>query len=227
MEDDQKKEKLSESKNKIIVAVLAFAGVVIAAIIAGIVSVYIQKSQEHHEEKMLEKENSYEQEFTAEIEVQKRTGIEYIVYKLKTNPTVEGYHVRAFPVIEYENGTDKKYIPVIGQFTQDEYVANTNGECLLFRENTSEKLISEIKEKFKVDVKAEYLIAIQYAWEGRDKKEVYYLKDGELTVAKPEMIIEVLEAWEADEKGEPNIKIDMSKWPNIDEEELETIFKVH
>lgn len=193
-----------------------FAGV----IVTGIFNYKIEKSKEIHDIEMKEFEKAYEQHFYNNSNIVEKTGIEYIQYEIKADPAVAGYHVIPCPYLVYEIGGIEHYIPLIGQFTQEEYVARENGCCDLFRENTSKEL-QEIVESIVGDsVEIKCLIAIQYVKEDQEKREIYDVRDGQLTKTAQEVAIEVLKLWE----NEDSKKIDMWGWPRIDWVEVNKVF---
>lgn len=88
-------------------------------------------------------ENAYGQHFYNDSSIVKKSGIEYIQYKITSDPVAAGYHVIVYPYLVYEKEGKKIYIPLIRQFTQEEYAADENGCCILLRENTSEELLEK------------------------------------------------------------------------------------
>lgn len=184
-------------------------------------AIYIELLRENHEIKMHEIENTHMQQFNCETISIEKFGIKYVDYKITTTPIVKGFHIIAYPYLVYE--TEKKvYIPVTGLFTQNEYVADEKGCCTLSRENVFEDLKEMINKMYMVDFPFEIkcLVAIKYVEQDEERKEVYDIKDGQLTKSEPGNAIGVLEAWE-DEKS---LKIEMTGWPDYNRKNLDAIF---
>lgn len=182
--------------------------------------IFIELLRQHHEIKTYEIENTYTQRFNCKTISVEKVGIEYVEYKITTDPIVKGFHIIVYPYLVCEN-EKKVYIPVTGLFTQNEYVADEKGCCTLSREDTFEELKETIKKMNMIDfpVEVRCLVAIKYVKQDEEQKEIYDIKDGQLTKSHGEIATKVLEAWES----KSSLKIDMIGWPDYDQEKLEEI----
>lgn len=218
-EQDQKIS-IADCMKIVIPAVLALAGVVITAA----TNWNIEKSKEAHEERMWQLENDVKQSFFNVTTIVKRAEIEYLRYELTSDSVAGGYHVIPYPYLTYEAQEKNNYIPVIGQFTQKEYVADEQGCCQMFRENVTEELLEVLAGISPFPMETGCLAAIEYVAEEQTVREIYVIRDGELTKAEQELAAEVMEAWEKTEANGESSWIDMAFWPCIDEESLQEIF---
>lgn len=198
-----------------------YAIALISAIFGGWITWKIEKSKEEHEKDMYNMQNDYDQRFYSSTCTIEKFGIEYVQYEFTSKPAVAGYHVIVYPYVVYEKEGRKFYIPFIGQFTQNEYMADENGYCQLFKENTNDDFKKMVVSKTNLWVEIKCLAAIQYVEDGETKREVYDVRDGQLVISEQEVVIEVLTAYE----DENHVKIDMLSWPYFDYQALEEIFK--
>lgn len=201
----------------IITALIVLAGTVYASW----TDMRIQKSSEQHDIHMRELENAYEQKFFMSEEVITRAGIEHIKYEIEADPAINGFHIIPYVYIEIEISSEKKYIPVEGQFLQKEYAAGQDGKCILYRENTKDELLDTLKE-LGCEASAECMIAIEYVVDGKPEKNMYELRTGQLVVAEQEKVIAVMTAWE----NQDYVKIDMTSWPIGNERQLKELLKL-
>lgn len=179
----------------------------------------IEKSKEAHEKQMKEQENTFEQEFFMSEQVVTRAGIECIKYEVNSSPAINGFHIKPYVYVIMELSGEKKYIPVDGQFLQEEYAAEQDGICILYRENTSKHLLDSLKEQG-CEAQLECIVAIEYTVAGKAQVNVYTLRTGQFEVASEEKFLAVLEAWERHD-----YKIDMKSWPIGSEEQLKKLLK--
>lgn len=200
----------------IIVALIAFVG----GICKCWADIVIQKSKENHEIRLQEIENAYEQKFDMSEKITTRAGIEYISYEISTDPAINGFHVIPYTYIVIEVSGEKKYIPVEAQFLQKEYVAEQDGKCILYRENTIEELMETLGAQG-CEGTAECMVAIEYVVEGKSEVNVYELRTGQLKIAEEEKVIAVVRDWE----NLNHVKIDMMSWPVGSEEQLKQLLQ--
>lgn len=193
--------------------------IIIPCVISALGLICVEMMKESHEKKMNEAGNTYMQHFYNKADIVMISGMEFLQYKITSEPIVKGFHVIAYPYVVCET-EEKNYIPVKGQFTQNEYVTDAEGCCTLFRENTSEDFIKMINNMVDFPVEMKCLVAIQYVVEDEVRKEIYDIKDGQLTKSDQEIATKVLEAWESGS----SVKIDMMGWPDYDQKKLEEIF---
>ena len=200
----------------IIVALIAFVGVLCTCW----ANIVIQKSKENHEIYLQEMENAYEQKFNMTEKIITRAGIEYISYEISTDPAINGFHVIPYTYIVIEVSGEKKYIPVEAQFLQEEYVAEQDGKCILYRENTIEELTEALQAQG-CESTAECMVAIEYVVAGKSEVNVYELRTGQLKIAEEEKVIAVVGDWE----NLNYVKIDMMSWPVGSEEQLKQLLQ--
>lgn len=187
----------------------------------------IQKSKERHDEVMYALENAVEQKFYIQEDIIDRAGIEYIRYDIITEPQMAGYHVRPYTYIAYVTEKGISYIPIVGQFSQEEYVADKQGKCTIWRENTTKDLQKAMEDIFEekrgersaVSFKIECVVAVQYIDEKESKTDVYDLRAGELIIKEKEEVIKMKAVWEDID----TIIIDMFAWPSLDGQILDKI----
>ncbi len=200
----------------IIVALIAFVGVLCTCW----ANIVIQKSKENHEIHLQEMENAYEQKFNMSEKIITKAGIEYIRYEISTDPAINGFHVIPYTYIVIEVSGEKKYIPVEAQFLQEEYVAEQDGNCILYRENTIEELMEALGAQG-CESTAECMVAIEYVVEGKSEINVYELRTGQLKIAEEEKVIVVVRDWE----NLNYMKIDMMSWPVGSEEQVKQLLQ--
>lgn len=163
--------------------------------------------------------------FYCEAELKEVAGIEYIEYKLTSDPKIEGYHVRPYPYLLYEDKEENIIFPLENVFTNEEYSANMGGVCILMEEKAvkglDEMLNKMSGDKQKTGYRVETILAVLYTEDisGQETRECYFLKDGELSRPKQEICKQVLEAY----KDSEQVRIDMSIWPKNKEEILKLI----
>lgn len=208
------------SNNGIVIAIVTGLFALIGVIYRGQVDLKIEQLKETHEKELHESQNDYEQYIYNRSSIIQKNGIEYVQYEFETDPPMEGYHMIAYPFAICEKEDNKVYLPIIGQFNHDEYVADEDGKCSLLRENTTGEFLKMAASVVNYSIEVECLIAIQYVKDGKVKREVYDIRDGQLTLSDQNIVIEVLKAWE-DEDG---VKIDMWAWPHFNQQLLEGIF---
>ena len=165
-------------------------------------------------------ENAYEQKFNMTEKIITRAGIEYISYEISTDPAINGFHVIPYTYIVIEVSGEKKYIPVEAQFLQEEYVAEQDGKCILYRENTIEELTEALQAQG-CESTAECMVAIEYVVAGKSEVNVYELRTGQLKIAEEEKVIAVVGDWE----NLNYVKIDMMSWPVGSEEQLKQLLQ--
>ena len=180
----------------------------------------IEKSKEAHEKQMREQENAFEQEFFMSERVVTRAGIECVRYEVNSAPAINGFHIKPYVYVIIELSGEKRYIPVDGQFLQEEYVAGQDGICILYRENTSKHLLDSLKE-LGYEAQLECIVAIEYTVAGKTQVKVYTLRTGQFEVASEEKFLAVLEAWERF-----GYKIDMKSWPIGSEGQLTKLLSI-
>ena len=187
-------------------------------IYTGHVNLEIQQRKENHDINMYKMKNTNIQYFYSETESVERLGMEFVKYKIQSEPAVKGFHVIVYPYVVY-GSEEKRIIPIEGQFMQEEYVADGEGCCILFRENTTDDLTQTVEAMmdFSVDVKC--LVAVKYVENNEERIEVFDLKDGQLTESKTDTVIKVLEAWQEKDK----VNIDMKGWPDYNQSNLKEI----
>lgn len=216
---DENFPKIMEGWIKVVIpALIALLGV----IYRGMIDIKIEKMKEEYDKESRESESMINQKFNNKCEIIEKSGIEYMQYTISSSPVVAGYHVIAYPYLVYEKENKKKvYIPITGQFTQVEYVAEETGRCILLREDLSEELQTMITFKWGFSVEIKCLIAFQYVEDEQEKREFYDIRDGELTKSEQEVAVEVVQAW----RDENFVKIDVRSWPHIDQNNLEKVFR--
>lgn len=176
----------------IIPCISALAGV----IYRGRVDIKLQKMKDEQEKRMYELQNEQEQSFYCNSEMINKFGIEYKQYEITSEPVIEGYHVLVYPyVVSGEEKDNKVYIPIVGEFTSDEYKADRNGNCKLLKE--VDEYFEDVENDTENSSEVKILIAIQYAEDGTTReRKVYDIGDGQLVEAEKELVIGVLQAWE-------------------------------
>lgn len=212
--------KSRQSHNAMAIAVVTGLIALLGVIYRGWVDLKIERMKEVQEIWLYEMQNQYEQIFYSKSDIVEMAGIEYVQYELTSDPVVAGYHVLVYPYAICEKDDQKKCLPVTGQFTQDEYVADENGYCRLLRENTTGDFLKMAASVVDFSIEVKCLVAIQYVKDGELIPEVYDIRDGSLTLSDQNLAMEVLAAWE----DESSIKIDMWGWPCFDQKVLEGIF---
>lgn len=219
MADETEKNEPKSVKNRLW-GIAPYVIALIGVIFTGCISWMIEKSKEEHEIDMYNMQNDYEQLFYNNICTIEIMGIEYVQYEFTSAPIVAGYHVIMYPYVVYEKEGIKVYIPIIRQFTQEEYAADENGCCRLLRENTSDNLKEFVASEMNLSVEIKCLAAIEYAEDGEIKREVYDVRDGQLVESEKDVVMGVLTAY-----GDENfVKIDMWSWPCFDLQVLEKVF---
>lgn len=223
-----------QSKSVIVAALVGAVGVIVAALV-GLVSVIvgdkgegntngsngnIQKADEENEKHLESVGNSYGQEFHMSEEIVDRAGIEYRRYEISSNPSINGFHVIPYVYVVLEIHEEQVYIPVEGQFQQEEYVAGQEGICILYRENTTESLLEALRCQG-CDAEIECMLAIEYAVVGKAKVDVYMLRTGQLEVADEEKALSVIGAWD----NPDSVRINMISWPVGSEEQLKEMLE--
>lgn len=165
-------------------------------------------------------QDKYEQNFSSTNHVVNKFGIECVEYKITSKPAVPGFHLIVYPYVVYEMNGCETYIPIMGQFSQCEYVADDKGVCLLFRENTSEELEKIVTTMTDYSVEVKCFIVARYVVNGQEKREVYDLMDGQLKKSERKVVAEVLKLRE----DEDSMKIDMLEWPYFNKQTIQKIF---
>lgn len=201
----------------IIVALITLAGVILTCN----TNLKIQESKEMHEKQMEEQKNAYEQEFFMSEQSVTRAGIECIRYEIASAPPINGFHIRPYVYVIIEWSEEKRYIPVEGQFLQEEYAAEQDGICILYREDTTKQLLDSLEEQG-CDAQLECMVAIEYTVEGKAQRDIYTLRTGQLEVAEEKKSLAVLNAWE---RLDDYVKIDMMFWPVGSQEQLKELLE--
>lgn len=80
----------------------------------------------------------------------------------------------------------------------------------MFRENVTEELLEVLAGISPFPMETGCLVAIEYVAEEQTVREIYVIRDGELTKAEQELAAEVLEAWEKTEANGESSWIDMA-----------------
>lgn len=212
--------KSGQSQNAMAIAVVTGLITLLGVIYRGRVDLMIEQMKEAQEIRMYESQNEDKQLFYSKSDIVEMAGIEYVQYEFTSDPVVAGYHLLVYPYAICEKDDQKKYLPITGQFTQDEYVADENGYCRLLRENTTGDFLKMAASVVDFSIEVKYLVAIQYVKNGELKREVYDVMDGNLILSDPNIAMKVFKAWE----DESSIKIDMWGWPCFDQKVLEGIF---
>ena len=138
-----------------------------------------------------------------------------------------GYHVRPYAYVVYDTEKDSSYIPIEGLFSQEEYVADQEGTCTIWYENTMAELQKKLEdiaaekrgESSKAIIRVDCAVAIQYIESKERQTDLYELRSGELIPIGEEETIKIKGIWEA----EDSVKIDMLSWPALDIKMLDKI----
>lgn len=180
----------------------------------------IQKSKEEHDADMHELEYAVEQKLYIQENIINRAGIEYVQCEITAEPHMAGYHVRPYAYVVYDTEKDSSYIPIEGLFSQEEYVADQEGTCTIWYENTMAELQKKLEdiaaekrgESSKAIIRVDCAVAIQYIESKERQTDLYELRSGELIPIGEEETIRIKRIWEA----EDSVKIDMLSWPALD-----------
>ena len=156
-----------------------------------------------------------------------RAGIEYVQCEITAEPHMAGYHVRPYAYVVYDTEKDSSYIPIEGLFSQEEYVADQEGTCTIWYENTMAELQKKLediaaekrRESSKAIIRVDCAVAIQYIESKERQTDLYELRSGELIPIGEEETIRIKGIWEA----EDSVKIDMLSWPALDIKMLDKI----
>lgn len=207
-------EKVRENKNKmetikimipIIVALIGAVATIGAALITALTS-------SNYGDNALDSSYAVDinQNFSCnKVEMETYFNLEFICYELNSLPDLSSYKVMPFPYIEISKGGNSIYIPLISQFTQEEYVADSNGICILRRENTTEYVIELLKNELEYNVNSGCYLAIEYISQNGDRHIGFYkLSNGQLLNANEEEVARVI----YNTKDDNSFKINMLDW---------------
>lgn len=107
---------------------------IILVIAATTIFVYTKSTQTMEDAYNME---SNVQKFSATSQNIERAGFPYTEYILTSEPSNGGFHVRPYPYILYTESGGDKILPILNLFTQEEYTADTFGQCTLLQESLS------------------------------------------------------------------------------------------
>lgn len=139
-------------------------------------------------------------------------GLDYVEYKLTVNPIVSQYKVMVYPYLFYRKDQTREYVLIEKLYTQDQYLANEEGTCLLKREDITVQLEDAFREELQCEkdsVGTGCLIAIEYYEDNQLQKEIFELSSGQLHDAKLALTREVI----GNSQNNTIKKMDVRGWP--------------
>lgn len=168
---------------------------IILVIAATTIFVYTKSTQTMEDAYNMESENM--QKFSATSQNIERAGFPYTEYILTSEPSNGGFHVRPYPYILYTESGGDKILPILNLFTQEEYTADTFGQCTLLQESLSLPFTDPNNSDCSFTLEHVHcFVAILYTKDAKSIRAMYELRDGELTYADKETAIRVLQIFE-------------------------------
>lgn len=130
--------------------------------------------------------------------------IDLVKYEITSLSNIAGYKIIPYPYIRISTDDKISIYPIINDFMQVQYVADSNGKCVLTRENT-EDLIEKLK-KDGYDVSFKCFVVIQYiSLDGNEHREVFELRNGQLQYADEKEAVIVMEKTHDEESSKINM----------------------
>lgn len=205
--NDDFQEKIENKKNKTLI---------IIAIINSIVSISVALiTNSINEKKTIPPLVSCtEQTFICEdVTKEAYFDIEYIKYNIISDPALSNYQVIPFPYISIQKDDVIVYIPLLSQFSHNQYVSDSQGRCVLRRENTTDAIVELLYEKWEPEgftIGKGCYLAIQYvASNGELDMGIFELRNGQLIDNNPDQAACVI----YNTYDEGTYKINMLDWP--------------
>lgn len=184
-------------------AVIGLIGAVIAAIITAIASVMapiisgkLQENGEEDSESVPEGDEDKNYIFNnIEERMEGKDGFSYVECHISIEPVSSCYKIMVYPYLECEINQENLYVLLEGLYTQEQYISDQEGTCLLKREDVTEDLEKAFIEEIDCDescVKSGCLVVIEYYDADKAKRGYYVLKSGQLEKAEIDLIEKVI-----------------------------------
>lgn len=227
--EETNKEETNKDKKKMLIIIIPIIVAVIGAFATVGAALITTFAKSNHSEAPLDvlSVGDIEQNFACnKVEVETYINLEFICYEINSLPILSSYKVMPFPYIEVSKGGNSICIPLIAQFTQEEYVADSEGICVLRRENTTECVVEFLKDKLECDVSNGCYLAMEYISQNGDRHiGVYKLSNGQLLSANEKEAARII----YNTKDDDSFKINMLDWNadgnNINLYEIESKLK--
>lgn len=212
MEENAMSKKEDEKINivPVLVALIAFLSAVSVAFINGyfnLKTAAIEAGGIEEEEPVIHIFNN------TEIQTMGKDGLRYIECQLTVNPVTPQYKVVVYPYLWYEKSEKYEYILIEKLYTQDQYIADENGTCLLKREDITKQLEEAFIKEIHCDknfVGTGCLVAIKYYIENEEKTEIYELSSGQLQIAKYVFVHDII----GNSQNNKIKKFNVAGWPS-------------
>ena len=137
------------------------------------------------------------QKFSATSQNTEKAGLSYIEYTITSEPSRRGFHVRPYPYVTYEENGETTIIPILNLFTQEEYSAEISGKCSLMHELLPSSFRAADNSDYSFTAEqVQCLIAVLYTKDTEQVRDMYELRDGDLTYADENIAIQLLQFFE-------------------------------